>query len=70
MALSESMQRVWQRADTDSMLDNVADGFAELAKRKKPKVLVIVANPFGFGVAVLNRTKHGSILIFAWHRMW
>ena len=43
--------------DTDSVLNNVADGFAELAKRKKPKVLVIVANPFGFGVVMENRSN-------------
>ena len=43
--------------DTDSVLDNAADLFAELAKRKKPKVLVIMANPFGFGAKVENRTN-------------
>ncbi|HYO05547.1 MAG TPA: hypothetical protein VER14_01010 [Phototrophicaceae bacterium] len=39
------------------MLDNTADLFAELAKRKKPKVLVIVANPFGFGANMENRAN-------------
>ncbi len=43
--------------ETDSVLNNVEDRFAELAKRKQSKVLVIVANPFGFGVAVENRAN-------------
>ena len=45
------------RVDTDSVLNNVADGFVELAKRNQSKVLVIVANPFGFGATVGNKAN-------------
>lgn len=46
-----------KHVNTESVLDNIADLFAELAKRKKPKVLVFVANLFGFAVYMEDRAN-------------